>query len=175
MKNSSSRILGFSLIELMVVMLIIGIISAFAVPAASSILKGSQMTQASQILTDQINNARQIALTRNHLVEVRFIRFQDPETPNDTGADGGLGNFRAIWVFEDTGAVNSNILDTNGNPTPIMAPVDKPQMFPQAIVMSTSATLSTLLQNASVSPSANPNDPQTFPRAQNSSTTTGIQ
>ena len=41
-------------------MLIIGIvIEAFAVPATTALLRGSQVTQASQIVTDQLNLARQ--------------------------------------------------------------------------------------------------------------------
>jgi len=152
-------------------MMIIGIIAAFAVPAASTILRGSLMNQAAQIITDQLTTARQVALAKNHQVEVRFIRFADPETPNDVGSDGQPGNFHAIWVFEDTGTFSPTVLDANGNPAPIMAPVDKPQLLPQAIILSMNQTLSTLVMGQSGAPITPQQplatDPQTYPRSTN--------
>jgi uncharacterized protein (TIGR02596 family) len=136
MKTPSSRNRGFSLLELIVVILIISIIAAFAVPAASTILRGSHITQASQIVVDQITLARQQALTRNHPVEVRFIRYADPEVPSDKGPDGKDGAFRAIQVFD--------ILDNGA-----AVPIDKPQLFPQSVVMNSDKQLSSLLGDVS--------------------------
>lgn len=138
MRTSFAKNRAFSLLELIAVILIIGIVAAFVTPAASTILRGSQLTQATQILTDQITLARQLALTKNCTVEVRFIRYTDPEVPNDVGPDGQPGAYRAIQVFE--------MLD-NG----VGVPMDKPQLLPQSVVMS-SGPLSTLLN-------ANPNSP----------------
>jgi len=127
---------GFSLLELIAVIVIIGIVAAFAVPAASTILKGSQMTQASQIVVDQISLARQQALARNRAAEVRFIRYTDPEVPGDKGPDGKDGAFRAIQVFE--------VLE-NG----VAVPLDKPQLLPQSVVMNAGKELSSLLGDTS--------------------------
>jgi uncharacterized protein (TIGR02596 family) len=136
MRTSPRKNHGFSLLELIAVIVIIGIVAAFAVPAASTILKGSQMTQASQIVVDQITLARQQALARNHAAEVRFIRYTDPEVPGDKGPDGKDGAFRAIQIFE--------VLE-NG----VAVPLDKPQLLPQSVVMN-SDSLSTLLSDSSM-------------------------
>src|SRR5256885_1216718 len=86
---------AFSLIELLVVIAIIGIIGAFAIPAAGNLLKGSSLTQAANLLTDQTAAARQQALTRNRSIEVRFYAFIDPEQPGET-----TPYCRALQYFE---------------------------------------------------------------------------
>ena len=74
---------AFSLVELLVVMAVIAIVAGFAVPAVTTMLKGSQLTQGSQMVVDQIALARQTALSRNRSVEVRFYKFADPEIPGE--------------------------------------------------------------------------------------------
>jgi uncharacterized protein (TIGR02596 family) len=152
MKHPSSGVRGFSLIELMVVVLIIGIIAAFAVPAASTILKGNQMNQAATILNDQINLARQTALSKSHPVDVRLIRWADPEVPGEvTGTVGNPTNgcFRAIQIMETLDAIDPTTTDF------IRLPVDKPAVLPQSIVIS-KGIISTIIADAQASPTASP-------------------
>jgi uncharacterized protein (TIGR02596 family) len=146
MKMFSSRIRGFSLLELMVVMLIIGIVAAFVVPAASGILKGSQLVQASQTITDQFSLARQYALSTNHPVELRLIQYADPEVPGEVvnGNNGpGSGNYRAVQIVQ-----NIDTTDSQGNPLMKRIALDKPQILPQSIIMDQSQMLSTLIYEA---------------------------
>ena len=134
--QSSSQRLGFSLLELLAVILIIGVVAVFVTPAITTILKGSQISQGEQILVDQFKLARQLALTRNRSIEVRFIRYGDPEIPGEKKNDPTSGGYRAIQLMEvlDSGAI---------------VPIDKPQVLPQATILAT-GTLSTLLSDPTV-------------------------
>jgi uncharacterized protein (TIGR02596 family) len=129
---------AFSLLELLAVIFIIGIVAVFVTPAASTILKGSQLTQAEQIVTDQIKLARQMAVTKNRSIQVRFIRYGDPEVPGERRNDPATGFYRAIQVFE--------ILESGA-----AVPLDKPQLLPQAIIMSP-GDFSTLVSHTDVQP-----------------------
>ena len=91
---------AFTLVEMIAVMTVIGIVAVFVVPAVSGMLAGSQLTQASSMLVDQVSLARQEALTRNIIVEVRFIQFADPEQPGENVSDPTTGKFRAIQLME---------------------------------------------------------------------------
>ena len=133
---ASQRLRGFSLVELIVVMVIISIIATFVVPAASTIIRGSQITQAAQMITDQISFARQIALTKNKTIEVRFIKYADPETPGEDVRNPDSGRFRAIQLMEVTEAG-------------IAVPTSKLQVIPRdRDVESRFAVLSVAVQDA---------------------------
>ena len=131
---------AFSLIELVVVIAIIAIIATFTVPAATTILRGSAITQASQTLTDQISLARQLALSRNRAVEVRFYQYADPEAPGETAGSPTTGQWRGIQLFE---VVESGVA----------IPLDKPQRLPISVVIDSNVTFSTLI----TSPAKKPN------------------
>ncbi len=134
MKQShrTARLAAFSLVELLVVVTIIGIIAAFSVPAVTGILRGSAMTQASQLLTDQFGLARQTALSRNRAIEVRLYQYADPEVPGEAVATTSTWQFRAFQIFEvvESGAA---------------VPLDMPQRLPGTVIMSARNTFSSLI------------------------------
>jgi uncharacterized protein (TIGR02596 family) len=140
-KNSA-----FSLVELFIVALLLAVMAAFALSTPSTVVKGSHLSQAERLLTDQFKLARQEAITRNHRVEVRLIRFGDPESPGESASDPSTGFYRAIQLFD--------VLDNGSS-----APLDKPQLLPQAIVMS-SDEHSTLLSHADLQPPQHAGDHQ---------------
>jgi uncharacterized protein (TIGR02596 family) len=123
---------AFSLVELLIVVAIIGIIAGFGIPAVSGVLRGSALTQAASQLTDNLGLARQHAISRNRVVEVRFYRFGDPEQPGETATDPASGQFRAFQYFE---------LNEAG----IILPVGKYQRLPDTMMMNPGEKLSTLL------------------------------
>ena len=125
---------AFSLVELLIVVAIIGVIAGFGVPALSGVLRGSALSQASSQLTDSLSLARQHAITKNRIVEVRFYRFGDPEVPGESASDPLKGQFRAFQYFE--------ISDSG-----VIIPVGKYQRLPDTIVMNPGPKLSTLLDD----------------------------
>ena len=99
-KAPSSFPRAFSLVELLVVISIIAIIAGFAVPAVTTMIKGSQLTQGSQTVTDQFALARASALGRNRSVEIRFYKYGDPDSPGEDPRNPQSGYFRSMQVFE---------------------------------------------------------------------------
>src|SRR5688572_6612010 len=128
------RARAFSLIELLVVCAIIGVIIGFTIPAVTTMMRGSQLTQGSQVLTDQLSLARQLALTRNRPVEVRFYKFADPETPGEDVKEQSTWRYRAFQTFEvlDNGAI---------------LPLGKIQMLPSTVIMNEGKLSSLLDEN----------------------------
>ncbi len=166
MNASSSKNRAFSLLELIVVIMIIGIIAAFTLPAASTILRGSQLSQASQIVTDQFSLARQTALAKNRSVEVRLIKFTDPEVPSDSGA------YRAIQTLVVLQPGSDFPVDPAKPGQEILVPNGKAELLAQSVVMDDDV-LSSLIKDASAIPNipakvatASGNDPK-LPRKVN--------
>ncbi len=76
------RCSAFSLIELLVVMAIIVILMAAAVPALNSVLEGGRLTQATTLIVNQFTLAKQNATTENKNITLRVIR-KDTSSPYD--------------------------------------------------------------------------------------------
>jgi uncharacterized protein (TIGR02596 family) len=74
---------AFTLLEMLVVIAIIAILAAVVVPAVAPVLRSSQMNTAGAMLVDELNFARQTALTMNRDVEVRFYQLVSTLDPKD--------------------------------------------------------------------------------------------
>jgi type IV fimbrial biogenesis protein FimT len=83
--KNTKRTMGFTIIELMVVMVITGLVIIVALPSFTSINQGSQMTSISNELIGAFNRARSEAIRRGQSVEV---------TADGTNWSGGY----KIWV-----------------------------------------------------------------------------
>lgn len=67
------RITGFSLVELLIVIAIIGVLATILVPAFSTTVRAFELTRHGQQIADQLSLARQQATSKNAIVEVRFV------------------------------------------------------------------------------------------------------
>lgn len=116
-------------------MAIVAIVATFVVPAAFTILNGSNLTQASQMIEDRIGLARQTALAHNDLVEVRFYQYADPAVAGEIVGQPATGRYRAMQSFEQlsSGA---------------FSPLGSVQQLPNAVILDAGPTLSTLLGSA---------------------------
>jgi len=124
---------GFSLVELLVVLAIIALLGALIVPSITSALRGSALSQGGQEVISEIAGARQVALSQNRVVEVRFYRVAESGMPGEVAGNPATGKFRALqsFVYDSTGTISTAL--------------DKVQMLPDMVIMDSGSTLSTLL------------------------------
>lgn len=85
---------GFSLIEMITVIAVIGLIVAMTAPMLFSTLKANRLTAAGEELINRISLAQQMAVSRNHEVEMRFYSYSDPEDP------GSAPHYRATLIVK---------------------------------------------------------------------------
>src|SRR5471032_1970978 len=136
---------GFSLIELLVVLAIIAIVSAFAIPGIMGALQSSSLTSAGDEVSAMLSLARQHAMARNRQVEVRWYQFADPSFPGEVAGTPSTGHFRAVQAFE---------INESGTAVEFT----KMQRLPTGIIMDAGATLSSLFGSTFATSS-----PQTMP------------
>ena len=120
-RKNRINIKGFTLIEVLVVLSIIAVIVAFTIPAMAPALKGSKLRQAADQLEALLAGAHQRAITENRPVEVRFFRFEDPETP------GSLPMYRAVQAAQ--------VITNPQDHTDVKFEEEEVQMIPQPFVL----------------------------------------
>ncbi len=128
--SGSKKRCGFSLMELLVVIAIMMILMALVVPATSSLMKSMSMGRAVSMITDEMNFARQTALSRNRDVEVRFYRMGSKLDANDK-------QYRAYRT-----------LLADGIDPAKAQPLSKVKYLPETVIFSGDTAFSTLLDYA---------------------------
>ena len=130
---------GFTLIELLLVISIITLLTALVAPAVNGILQPSQLTQGAHLVGDQLSLARQTALSRNLVTEVRFYQFADAATPGEQANQPATGKYRAMQMFQ---------IQESGSAIPF----SKIQRLPVSVMIDSGSTLSSLIGAAQASP-----------------------
>ena len=129
---------AFTLVEMLVVMGIILILLSLVVPAVTTLLKGNDLTQGGEDVANQLGVARQLSLTQNHPVEVRFYQYGDPSKSGESATNPNVGKFRALQTFSISEAG-------------VATPIDRVHKLPNSVIIDSGSTLSTLIAKATTS------------------------
>lgn len=136
-----SRPLGFTLVEMLVVVMVVGLVVAAVAPMVFSTLSSTRLTSAGETLAAQISLAKQLATTRNEPVEIRFYSYTDPESP------GSKDLVRAIAIMRVT--PNAAIAQVGAVAMELLTPVF---YLPSGIVLGETTAMSPILYGSSLTP-----------------------
>jgi prepilin-type N-terminal cleavage/methylation domain-containing protein len=101
---------GFSLIELLVVMALIGLLVALTIPAMNSIKGAGNVTKAAYDIAGALEQARAYAMANNTYTWVGFFE-EDASQPSATPATAGTGRLVLSFVASKDGStVYTNVV-----------------------------------------------------------------
>ncbi len=69
---------GFSLVEMLIVLTVLGILFALAAPNLFTLMQASTLSSEGSLVRNKLTQAQQLALSKNTDVEVRFFKMADP-------------------------------------------------------------------------------------------------
>jgi uncharacterized protein (TIGR02596 family) len=120
---------------MLVTLAIMALLVAIAAPAFMGTMRSYQLTSAGELVINQLNLARQAALSSSHLVQVRFYRLPDYEQ----APTSALAVYRAMQCFTEG--------DPGATGTPALTAVTRPTFFPAPVIISavSSPNVSSLL------------------------------
>jgi uncharacterized protein (TIGR02596 family) len=109
MKRKSYKEAAFTLVEMLAVVAIAGLIIAAVAPMLFSTLFATKLTSAGDSVLSQISLARQLAVSRNRVLELRLYSFADP------GAAGEELEVKAVVVVEPPNSIAAAGAGGGGN------------------------------------------------------------
>jgi len=68
---------GFSLIEMLIVLTVLGVLFAVAAPNLFTLMQASSLSSEGNLIRNKLTHAQQMALSKNTDVEVRFFKMAD--------------------------------------------------------------------------------------------------
>jgi uncharacterized protein (TIGR02596 family) len=137
-RTRARRRCGFSLVELVVVLAVVALMAALAAPSVMGGLKSLQLTQAVDMIQDELGYARDYATGRDLSVEIRFYQYGLATMPGESVSNPSSGKFRAVQLFEI-------------NDSGVASPLGKVQRLPDAVIVDSGNSLSDVLGAANAS------------------------
>lgn len=109
MKKRDSRFVsqGFTLVESLTVICILGLIIAIATPSMLDAIKATRLTAAGEIITGKIVEAQGLALTFASDVELRFYK-----APVERSLDGNSGQFLRLYQLVESNEISEESEET---------------------------------------------------------------
>ena len=108
---------GFTLIELMIVVAILGIISAIAAPSFMNYMAQRRLNGAARMVMSDLMNARMLAVTLNRNVQVTFPTSAGASYTYDATVTAVTRNVQTGFGYHD--------VTVSGNNNPVFAPTGR--------------------------------------------------
>ncbi|TDU67199.1 uncharacterized protein (TIGR02596 family) [Prosthecobacter fusiformis] len=123
---------GFTLIEILAVLTLVAVLMSLTANVANDVVEANQISQAGEMVSDELKLARHTAQVRDRVVEVRFYKST---APNSFGESPGVSAVQAFIFDQDNAEAR---------------PVREVRRLPSAVKISEDATLSTLITDARI-------------------------
>lgn len=132
---------GFTLVEVLVVLALIGMLLFMTVPGLKDVFKGSKLTSTADQFSNDLSLARQAAIKENTPVEVRFYKFHDVNAKNEER----FAAYQFYSLRQDLNTPSDYTTERIAKPV-----LEKMRYIPAGVVLLDSVQWSTILTDAKI-------------------------